>query len=233
MTLFNVRLGAWLPNPAWPGANQDFLKAADADGIGPMLDEIVGRSDAVDRYVYLSDGGHFDNLALYEMLRRRCRYMVVVDAGQDPAYAYADLRMLIQYAGTDLDIKVAFTSVQEVGEKSLRPSGAIANVTYPAVMDGPLGAREEEKGTILYLKPWLASDAPLELRAFQVLKPKFPHEPTGNQFFSESDFENYRELGHHIVTAALRGYASDVRGITSALSPEDIEMDRLFASLMR
>ena len=233
MTLFNVRLGAWLPNPACPDADECFLKTADADGIAPMLDEIVGRSDAVDRYVYLSDGGHFDNLALYEMLRRRCRHMVVVDAGQDAGYAYADLRMLIQHASTDLDIKVAFTSVQQVGERSLRSSGAVANVTYPAVDDGPLGARGEEKGTILYLKPWLASDAPMELRAFQVLRPEFPHEPTTNQFFTESDFESYRELGHHIAASALGGYASDVRGKTEALAADDIEMDRLFASLVR
>lgn len=233
MTLFNVRLGAWLPNPAYPGADPTLLKTADADGIAPMLNEILGRSDAVDRYVYLSDGGHFDNLALYEMLRRRCRYMVVVDAGQDAAYAYADLRMLIQHASTDLDIKVAFASIQEVGKTSLLPSGAIANVTYPAVADGPLGARGEEKGAILYLKPWLAPDAPLELRAFQVLRPKFPHEPTGNQFFTESDFESYRELGRYIVRTALKGYASDVRGMTVPLACDDIEMDRVFASLTR
>ena len=233
MTLFNVRLGAWLPNPAWPGADNSFLRTADADGIASMLNEIVGRSDAVDRYVYLSDGGHFDNLALYEMLRRRCRYMVVVDAGQDAAYAYADLRMLVQRASTDFGIKVVFASVQPIGEKSLRPSGAIANVTYPAVSDGPLGARGEEKGTILYLKPWLAPDAPMQLRAFQVLRPKFPHEPTGNQFFTESDFESYRELGRYIGSMALKGYASDVPGMTSALAADDIEMDRLFASLMR
>lgn len=233
MTLFNVRLGAWLPNPAWPGANRAFLEAADADGVAPMLDEIIGRSDATDRYVYLSDGGHFDNLALYEMLRRRCRYMVVVDAGQDVAYAYADLRMLIQHASTDLDIKVAFASVQQVGDKSLRPSGAVANVIYPAVADGPLGRRPEEKGTILYLKPWLSPEAPMELRAFQILRPKFPHEPTGNQFFTESDFESYRELGRYIAATTLKGYASDVRGMTEALAADDIEMDRLFASLTR
>ena len=233
MTLFNVRLGAWLPNPAYPDADEHFLRTADADGIAPMMNEIVGRSDAMDRYVYLSDGGHFDNLALYEMLRRRCRYMVVVDAGQDEGYAYADLRMLIQHASTDLDIKVAFNSVQQVGERRLRDSGAVAHVTYPAVADGPLGARREEKGTILYLKPWLSPDAPMALRAFQVIRPDFPHEPTTNQFFTESDFESYRELGCHIATMALSGYASDIRGKTEALSPDDIEMDRLFASLSR
>ncbi len=240
MTLFNVRLGAWLPNPAWPKADPKFLQSADADGISPMLDEIVGHSDDVDRYVYLSDGGHFDNLALYEMLRRRCRYMVVVDAGQDASYAYADLSMLIQHASIDFDIKVDFASVQQVGETSLRPAGTLASVTYPEIHEevdekGKIVRKGQKKqnGTILYLKPWLAPDAPMELRAFKVLRPKFPHEPTTNQFFTETDFESYRQLGRHIARTALKDYASDVRGETKALAGDDIEMARMFAGLTR
>ncbi|MGI3899923.1 MAG: patatin-like phospholipase family protein [Janthinobacterium lividum] len=212
MTLFNVRLGAWLPNPAWSDPDPKFLQTADADGISPMLDEIVGHSDDVDRYVYLSDGGHFDNLALYEMLRRRCRFMVVVDAGQDASYAYADLSMLIQHASIDFDIKVDFASVQQVGETSLQPAGTLANVTYPEISDeldeqGKIVkiGQKQQKGTILYLKPWLAPDAPMELRAFKVLRPKFPHEPTTNQFFTETDFESYRQLGRYIAQTALKG----------------------------
>jgi hypothetical protein len=92
MTLFNVRLGAWLPNPGMRDPSLETMKRSGPSNALPMmLEELTGRSDDDSQFIYLSDGGHFDNLGLHEMLRRRCRRIVIVDAGRDEKYAYADL----------------------------------------------------------------------------------------------------------------------------------------------
>lgn len=232
MTLFNVRLGAWLPNPGARCGDRAFLRRPDADSIKPILKELAGRSDDADRYIYLSDGGHFDNLALYEMLRRRCKLMVVVDAGQDESYGYADLRIAIQNASIDLGVRMTFPDSLEIGQSALSPFGTVAAVVYPKIDGTGSQARGEEDGRILYLKPWLSKDCPTELRAFKVLRHAFPHESTGNQFFTESDFESYRSLGAYIGRKALAAYRGD-DPTRRALRPGETEMDRLLSVLPR
>ena len=81
MALLNVRLGVWVPNPRqeprrlrWPAWYQLMLR----EMLGVGLTEKDSR-------IHLADGGHFENLGLYELLRRRCRYIIVSDAGADPA----------------------------------------------------------------------------------------------------------------------------------------------------
>ena len=95
MTLFNVRLGAWLPNPGYhppsckligrpgPKFSEIIRRPSPKYAVPTLLRELTGQSDIKDEYVYLSDGGHFDNLGLYEMLRRRCRFIFAVDAGRE------------------------------------------------------------------------------------------------------------------------------------------------------
>ena len=91
MTLFNVRLGWWLGNPA----RQARPYRREGPRWGPCGGQaVVSRPSATtddSPYVYLSDGGHFENLGLYEMLRRRCRFIVVIDAGCDPDFTFEDL----------------------------------------------------------------------------------------------------------------------------------------------
>ena len=74
MTLFNVRLGAWLPNPAVVTDERELHRGYPSQGLAAMLHDLLGTTTDTTRAIYLSDGGHFDNLGLYEMLRRRCRH---------------------------------------------------------------------------------------------------------------------------------------------------------------
>src|SRR5262249_35488523 len=80
LTLFNVRLGWWLGNPGNAG-KETYARSGPPFALKPLLFELLGQTTDKADYVYLSDGGHFENLALYEMVRRRCRYIVVIDAG--------------------------------------------------------------------------------------------------------------------------------------------------------
>jgi hypothetical protein len=67
MTLFNVRLGWWLGNP---GRDDVWTRPGPESSSGVFMDEMLGLTDDENAWVYLSDGGHFDNLGLYEMVAR-------------------------------------------------------------------------------------------------------------------------------------------------------------------
>ncbi len=121
LTFFNVRLGVWLGNPGWrrpswqrrlPGwlqkAWRPFRYAGPLFSAGPLIFELFGLTNTERRYVYLSDGGHFENLGLYEMVRRRCKWIVVVDAGQDGKRAYVDLGNAVRKIWIDLGIRITF-----------------------------------------------------------------------------------------------------------------------------
>jgi hypothetical protein len=108
MTVFNTRLGWWMRNPAsaasgWAG-----------QGPGPslyLLGELFGQTNAHSKYVHLSDGGHFENLGVYELIRRRCRYIVATDAGTDRHAASDNLANLLRLVRTDFGIGIDSASV--------------------------------------------------------------------------------------------------------------------------
>jgi predicted acylesterase/phospholipase RssA len=206
MTLFNVRLGAWLPNPGRKNTRNGAKPAELMRQSGPknaiptMLQELTGQSDDTGDYVYLSDGGHFDNLGLYEMLRRRCKYIVVVDAGADPENACFDLGHALEIARIDMGVQVEFITPVTLGESKLSEHGAFADIFYPPEADGG----ESSEGSLIYLKPWLPAGLPVDLQAYKKTNDKFPNTPTPDQFFTESDFEAYRHLGEYLTNVMLR-----------------------------
>ena len=206
MTLFNARLGWWLGNPrreAWDlgGPRQAFWA---------FLMELLGFTDDTQRFVYLSDGGHFENLGVYEMLRRRCRTIVAIDAGCDPGMKFEDLGNLVRKARIDFGVEVNFSkptpSPIAVNPARLglanRPDAcgaaycAVGEISYPYI---------EEKGVLIYVKAAIHGDEPEDVRSYSAAHPEFPHEPTGDQFFTESQFESYRRLGLHIGGRVLGG----------------------------
>jgi hypothetical protein len=156
----------------------------------------------------LSDGGHFENLGLYEMVLRRCHYIVLSDAGADPKCSFEDLGNAIRKIRTDLGVPI------DVGETFMQPRSAdslmregkyftIANIRYKAV-DGP----KAEDGFLIYLKPGCYKDQwfPRDVYNYALESPDFPHESTSDQFFSESQFESYRALGRHVINEMCGNY---------------------------
>jgi len=143
--------------------------------------------------VYLSDGGHFDNLGLYEMLRRRCRYILVIDAGEDPNVAFADLGNALRKAAIDFGVEVDFDHVG-IGTRDhpLDPptASAVGRIRY---------FEPTANGYLLYVKPSYWNDMPMDVRAYASAHQAFPHESTLDQWFTESQFESYRRLGEYLV----------------------------------
>lgn len=204
LTLFNIRLGWWLGNPGEAGGptwkklfrfGPSYRRAHPAFAIRPLLSELFGRTDADNRYVYLSDGGHFENLGLYEMVLRRCHHIVVVDASCDRTSGFEDLGNAIRKIRIDLGVEIDISTdrlLPKTGTQKTEWHHAIGTIRYDTVDPGA------QTGTLVYLKPSLSGDEPSDVREYATQHDAFPHEPTSDQFFDESQFESYRRLGEHI-----------------------------------
>jgi hypothetical protein len=208
LAFFNVRLGWWLGNPGPPGEHS-YTKQGPHFAIKPLIDEAFGRTTDDKAYVYLSDGGHFEDLGLYEMVRRRCRFIVVIDAGEDAKFAFEDLGNAIRKIYIDLGIRIDFTGLRDLSNRPpLAPVGpaqprlpyyATAIIDY-ASADGDGSCN----GTILYIKPALHWTEPAGIVSYARAHEAFPHETTTDQWFTESQFESYRSLGFEITDQILR-----------------------------
>ncbi|HEX8560256.1 MAG TPA: patatin-like phospholipase family protein, partial [Pyrinomonadaceae bacterium] len=199
LTLFNVRLGWWLGNPGPAGA-QTYQRSRPESSVAPVLYEAFGLTNDRYEYVYLTDGGHFENLAVYEMILRRCRFVVVADGAQDEGYRFGDLGNAVRKIRIDLGVPIHFPCVpiygqKEAGEKGRGAYWAIGRIRYSSVDGTP----EEEDGLLLYIKPAVYGDEPRDILEYKSNFPAFPHQSTGDQFFDEPQFESYRALGSHII----------------------------------
>jgi hypothetical protein len=196
MTLFNVRLGWWLGNPGLAG-NGTYHRRNPRSSILPFVYEATGNSNDKYQYVYLSDGGHFENLGIYEMVLRRCHRIVVSDAGADPKYIYDDLGNAVRKIRIDLGIPIDITHMGIIPPEEKKPGKycAVGRIRYKAV-DG----EDAEDGLLLYIKPVVYSDeGPRDVLNYKKNSEDFPHESTADQWFSESQFESYRRLGYFAI----------------------------------
>ncbi|HWK11794.1 MAG TPA: patatin-like phospholipase family protein [Vicinamibacterales bacterium] len=197
LAMLNARLGLWLGNPGRPGEKTWTLRTP-AFGLTNLVNEMLGRTTDKSRYVYLSDGGHFENLALYEVVARRCRYVVVSDAGCDAAYCFDDLANAIRRVRIDFGIPIEFPRGVDIGSGHSISNWAVGAIRYSAV--DPLA----EDGILLYLKPALTGNEPIDVLNYARSHAAFPQESTMNQWFDTAQFESYRMLGWHTVQSICR-----------------------------
>jgi patatin-like phospholipase len=216
LTLFNARLGWWLGNPG-PAGRRTYMRESPKHALQPLLAEAFGLTDSRHPYIYASDGGHFENLALYEMVRRRCRFIVVVDGGQDPECQFEDLSNAIRKIRSDLGVWIDLDKCairKRCKDPSQNMRCAMTGIIRYGEKDAPAGASDEEKrglnGVLIYIKPaFYDADEPIDIRNYAASHPMFPHEPTADQFFSESQFESYRALGAHAIDRMCVGLKAD------------------------
>jgi hypothetical protein len=207
-TALNLRLGLWLPHPLTDkdGAPKVFpgllflmeMFGLTNSGLRPA--GATSQRKPVAKYVHLSDGAHFENLALYELIRRHCRYIVVSDCGADPEVAFDDfgnaMRRIREDFGVEIDIDLSPLKPNEA--RLSKQHVAVGSITYD-----PRGDRKDT-AVLLYLKPTLTGDEPGDITQYRTRNADFPHESTGDQFYDEAQWESYRRLGEHAVHSALR-----------------------------
>lgn len=221
MALFNVRLGWWLGNPAEISVSTSFERlrnwiwqfplrwrndayrgvtyhlTSPRLSIRPLFDEAFGRTTDRNEYVYLSDGGHFENLGIYEMIRRRCNIIVVTDASCDSRYSFESLANAIRKVRIDLGIPIELTKMRfkRTSKKDKEPLYycAVGEIHYDAVDN------DADPGMLIYIKPALIGDESADILNYSRTSRAFPHESTTDQWFSEAQFESYRELGQWCI----------------------------------
>ena len=205
MAALNIRLGYWLPNPrriagivarAGAAAHEILGRRLWRPGPTLLLREMLSMLDAEGDFVNLSDGGHLENTGIYELLRRRCRFIVAGDVEGDPEMAFHGLADLMRFARVDLgvEIEMRLDDFALDARGSCKQHCALGRIRYPAV-DG-VGA---ETGYLLYVKASLTRDEDGVVAEYRARSPQFPHESTADQFFDERQFEAYRSLGYHAV----------------------------------
>jgi hypothetical protein len=235
LALFNVRLGWWLGNPG-PAGKDVYKKDGPTWAALPLLNEMFGRTTDEQGFVYLSDGGHFENLGLYEMIRRRSRCIVVSDAGQDPNYDFADLGNAVRKIAIDLGVYVSFGELRNIKARSKDNSVikgayfAIGEIDYktapersphPNATDVETRAAEDARkdvtnGYILYIKPSYHGTESAGIVSYAAANAAFPHEPTFDLFYGESQFESYRTLGFEIVDSVLKQASGNAKKLWPA-----------------
>ena len=190
---------------------------------GALWDEWLARFPGVAlKRWYLSDGGYFENTAVYELIRRRLPFIVACDCGADPDYTFTDLGNLVRKARIDFEVNIEFLDGLSLGREvtdpamqgiigtleQLRPvSGkgctapprarahaALARIDYPAE-----GRTAASTGWLLLVKPTLTGDEPADVAEYQSGNSTFPQQTTVDQFFDEAQWESYRKLGEHIA----------------------------------
>ncbi|MBS0380692.1 MAG: patatin-like phospholipase family protein [Proteobacteria bacterium] len=219
MSLFNVRLGYWMANPRqvdpdkpsnkpnlwFPGFRQGLL--------GRGLSEEAA-------FLELTDGGHYDNTGIYELVRRRTRLIILAQAGCDAQFSMEDLAMVIEKVRVDFSVFIEFRDTLYPLE-ALRPTRipggravrgfAVGRVRYPK---GAAASQEYEDGYIVYLQAVPIQAMPPDVASYWRRHPDFPNDTTADQFFTEANLEAYRELGYAVASQFYRA----VTGVGDAQS---------------
>ena len=198
LTFFAVRLGRWCGNPcfSWAAARN----GPYASGWWYLLSELFGRAGRSNAFVYLSDGGHFENLGIYELVRRRCKLIVACDASADPAYSFEGVADAIRKCYTDFGVVI------DVNTDEIRPKDSGLSASHYAL--GSIRYPDAPPGTLIYIKASVTAPAAVALAEYRAGHPLFPHETTNDQWFDETQFESYRALGEAIGLAVMGAAAA-------------------------
>jgi hypothetical protein len=207
MTCFNFRLGVWARNTRYAVRDEAARRKnapvdrSQSPAFAPrhLLKELFGQTNAKEEFLYLSDGGHFDNTGLYELVRRECRYIVICDAEEDADLKFEGIAMALRKCRTDFgaEIDLDLRAMRRTAASDLSAVHCVVGtILYPN--EDPQTPKRD-RGKIVYLKSTLTGSEPADLLSYRLKHPKFPHDPTVDQWFSESKFESYRVLGHYIA----------------------------------
>ena len=213
--LANVRLGLWLPNPMRPdrtGAPSSTDKQRFSSqlrwqwkqpGIKALLKEALGRTSLNGRWVYVTDGGHYENLGLVEALRRGATEIVVFDASGDTVYSWSTLGRAVETARADLGIEI---NLNPSSMQPVRTTPGVASLVEKGTFTFPNGAI----GDLYYCKLARPVEASWDVIAWAKGHPDFPHDSTAHQLYGDEEFEAYRALGQ--LAAGASNAAAHERG---------------------
>jgi hypothetical protein len=187
MAIFNVRLGYWLRWRAHP------LHWLSSSAFVQLFREMYGLMQEQASTLNISDGGHIENLAAYELIRRRLKYIVCIDGGMDSTMTCADLNRLQRLVSIDFGYRLDFDSADlQLTNGYSTNYGVLVKIDYTPDVTEP---SRKQIGWMLYLKLAMLGTESSYVLDYRRENPLFPHQTTLDQFFDEAQFEAYRKLG--------------------------------------
>ncbi len=209
MSLLNIRLGNWVPNPKLPALYQGLLKPNHFLPSGFYeLCKLFGikkgfREESL--FIEISDGGHFENTAMYELFRRRARLIICCDGGADPHFTFSDLNTCLDRVSEDFGVKISLPNggLNSIVPSVKQPFPANALTTEKPYLVCGITYSNGDTGTLVFIKTALVEGLSLSTLSYRSNEPEFPDESTIDQFFSPMQFDAYRELGFAIGDLVL------------------------------
>jgi hypothetical protein len=204
LSMLNLRLGYWTCNPK----TKKMLGSPNFFTPGLWTEIFRNGFTENSNHVLLSDGGHFENIAIYELIRRKCNLIIVSDGGEDHKFNFDDLANAIEKARVDFGTKIKFMDENKVDPILPGSSGeglfqkkyeiskrgyAFADIYYPGDAKS-----QPTRGKLVYIKLAMIEGLATDVYSYKGVNPTFPHESTADQFFNEKQFEAYRELGYYV-----------------------------------
>lgn len=208
LSLLNIRLGYWMKNPRYLERTRTIggrlrARLANAGDRFFLFMEMFNMLDENRRHLYLTDGGHIENLGLYELLKRGCALIVVIDGEADPEMGFEAFLKAERFARIDLGVRIVLPW-EEIARRAPKVAAGIdardaPRDRGPHCAVGRIFYADGAAGVLVYVKASLSGDEKDYILDYKLRNPDFPHETTGDQFFSEEQFEMYRALGFHMV----------------------------------
>lgn len=235
LAMLNIRLGYWLRNPLRVG-KPELWKFRNVWANFYFILELFGRLNERRKSVYLTDGGHIENLGIYELLKRRCRVIIAIDAEADRELAFGSFNTLVRYARIDLGVEIdlpwqQITNVSHATSMAIDKKADCPKLKGPHCAIGEISYPGGRKGVLVYIKSSLTGDENDYVFHYRRRYSDFPHETTVDQMFSEEQFEAYRALGYH-AAYGLFDRRDDFAKLDEAerpCTPEHLDLlDRLF-----
>ena len=225
LALANVRLGTWLPNPWFVALKSQHLDDWTIPGLpsrrrlNHLVREVFGIHPSWARMLLCTDGGHYDNLGLIELLRLGCRTIYCFDASGGGAPLADTLAGTLAVAREELGIDIA---LQE--QFSLIPGGANAppfdangalahlgaRVSKSAVIVGTITYPGESvpTGKLVFAQAALTADLPYQVMEYSQNDAGFPRDSTADQWFNSQQFDAYQQLGRYLGEKAVEVLAN-------------------------
>jgi Patatin-like phospholipase len=203
LALANVRLGVWVPNPRWVAdtrADGKSIRFCGRPRPAYLFREMLGRNWIGARYLYVTDGGHYENLGLVELLRRGCREIYCFDAsGGEGCEALGDA---IALARSELGVEIGkIDPTQLFPAKETDQAAQMAvhvDFRYPGDPSG------QETCRLVYARNVMSPDSPWDALAHHKADSRFPQDSTTDQLYTDQKFEGYRVLGERAAQAAVK-----------------------------
>ena len=171
--------------------------------VGLLWSEAVGQLSYRATWMYMTDGGHYDNLGLVEALRRGARHIVVLDASGDRADTWFTLGGSIALARSDAGVSVTLDpTTMTKGGTGLKPGQVVHPWAYGTFSRASGSPGLPDEGDIWVCKLGWWTEAPWDVLAYAQDHSTYPCDSTLEQLYDAAEFEAYHELGEAAVRAA-------------------------------